>query len=215
MIERRQHLRKRQFHGLSRHPLYHLWSGMMTRCYNPRCRSFKDYGGRGIAVCERWHDVRLFVEDIERLIGPKPTERSLDRINNEGHYKPGNVRWATAVEQGNNRRMYTGPKISPPDRSTVAEDWRPVPGYEGWYEASDQGAVYALARPFTHGGLLKPQLNSAGYRTVRLSKYGRVRTRTIGSLVLLTFRGPPPPGTRARHGAGGRLDDRLENLRWG
>ena len=96
------------------------------------------------------------------------------------------------------------------------ECWRAIPGYEGWYECSNQGNVYALARPFTRGGLLKPQLNSAGYRVVRLSKYSQVTTVTVGRLVLLTFRGQPAaPGAKAKHGPGGRLDDSLENLRWG
>lgn len=96
------------------------------------------------------------------------------------------------------------------------ECWRPVPGYAGFYEVSDRGAVYSLGRSAAHGGLLKPQVNPAGYLFVRLHKYGRVKTRTVGSLVLLAFRGPPaPPGTRARHGAGGRLDDSLTNLWWG
>lgn len=82
-------------------------------------------------------------------------------------------------------------------------------GYAGFYEVSDQGNVYALARAATKGGLLKPQLNSSGCRVVRLSKYGRVRTFTVSRLVLEAFRGP---GARARHGEGGRLDDSLANL---
>lgn len=93
------------------------------------------------------------------------------------------------------------------------ERWLPVPGYQGWYEVSDRGQVYSLARPFTHGGLLKPQLNSAGYRVVRLHKYGRVRTVTIGRLVLTAFR-EPAHGRRARHGPGGKADDCLDNLCW-
>jgi hypothetical protein len=95
------------------------------------------------------------------------------------------------------------------------ERWRPVPGYQGWYEVSDFGQVYSLSRAAARGGLLTPQLNSAGYRFVRLHKYGRVRTKTVGQLVLLAFAAPASPGTRARHGPGGRLDDRLLNLRWG
>jgi hypothetical protein len=94
------------------------------------------------------------------------------------------------------------------------ERWLPVPGYQGWYEVSDLGNVYAMARPFTRGGLLRAQLNSAGYRTVRLSKYGRVRTVTVGRLVLAAFRGPGGE-MRARHGPGGRQDDSLGNLEWG
>ena len=93
------------------------------------------------------------------------------------------------------------------------ERWLPVPGYAGFYEASCCGNVYSLARAGTSGGLLDPQLNSAGYRFVRLHKYGRARSVTVGSIVLATFRGPAD-GRRARHGPGGKLNDRLPNLRW-
>lgn len=91
----------------------------------------------------------------------------------------------------------------------------PIPGYQGWYEANEDGSIYSLARHRSAGGLLKPGLTADGYRFVVLYKYGRARARTVGSLVLETFRGPPPPGARARHGDGGRLDDSLGNLRWG
>ena len=100
-------------------------------------------------------------------------------------------------------------------RGDGEERWLPVPGYAAWYEASDLGNVCSLGRAGTRGGLLVPQLNSRGYRVVLLSKYGRVSTVTVGSLVLRTFRGRPEPGQRARHGPGGKTDDRLENLRWG
>lgn len=93
------------------------------------------------------------------------------------------------------------------------ENWRPVPGYQAWYEVSDHGNVYSLARPQAHGGLLRPQVNSAGYRFVRLHKYGRVRAFTVGRLVLEAFRGRAP-GKRARHGPGGKQDDSLANLEW-
>lgn len=95
------------------------------------------------------------------------------------------------------------------------ERWLPVRGYAGFYEVSDRGHVYSLGRASARGGLLKPQLNSAGYRTVRLSKYGRVRTFTVGRLVLEAFAWPPPGKRRARHGPGGRTDDGLANLYWG
>lgn len=89
-----------------------------------------------------------------------------------------------------------------------------MPGYQGWYEVSDQGNVYSLARAAVRGGLLRPQVNSAGYRFVRLHKYGRVRVFTVGRLVLAAFRGPGGE-MRARHGPGGRQDDSLGNLEWG
>lgn len=93
------------------------------------------------------------------------------------------------------------------------EQWRPVPGYQGWYEVSDLGNVYSLARAAAHGGLLRPQVSTTGYHFVRLCKYGRVRAVPVGRLVLLAFSGPAR-GRRARHGPGGRLDDRVVNLHW-
>jgi hypothetical protein len=91
-------------HGLRKHPLYDRWKAMLQRCENPDWPQFKDWGGRGITVCERWHDVALFVEDIERDIGPCPAGMTLDRIGNDGNYEPGNVRWATRLQQTHNRR---------------------------------------------------------------------------------------------------------------
>jgi hypothetical protein len=89
---------------MSGHPLYQTWNAMMTRCYNPQHEQFKDYGGRGITVCDRWHDVRLFIADIELLIGSRPPKMTLDRIDNDGGYGPGKVRWATRSEQRLNAR---------------------------------------------------------------------------------------------------------------
>lgn len=94
------------------------------------------------------------------------------------------------------------------------ERWLPVPGYAGWYEVSDRGSVWSMGRAGTRGGLLAPQLNSRGYRVVLLSKYGRVTTVTVGSLVLRAFRGRPLPGQRAWHGPAGKAVDCLANLSW-
>jgi len=96
-------------HGLARHngrqhPLYGTWTNMMSRCYNRKVKSFRDYGARGITVCERWHDPQTFIGDIEREIGPSTPGMTLDRIDNDGAYKPGNVQWATRLEQNRKRR---------------------------------------------------------------------------------------------------------------
>jgi hypothetical protein len=88
--------------GRSRTPEYAIWNSMRERCGNPKHKSFADYGGRGIQVCERWHSFENFITDM----GPRPSEQhSLDRYpNNDGNYEPGNCRWATSSEQFNNRR---------------------------------------------------------------------------------------------------------------
>lgn len=80
---------------------YHTWSGMLYRCENPVDPNYKNYGGRGITVCERWHNFIDFFADV----GRRPSARhSLDRIDVNGNYEPGNVRWATSREQHRNRR---------------------------------------------------------------------------------------------------------------
>lgn len=82
-------------------PEYRAWTAMRYRCGNPNSSSWNHYGGRGIKVCPQWNDFKVFLADVGRRPSPK---HSLDRINNDGHYEPGNVRWATIVEQANNKR---------------------------------------------------------------------------------------------------------------
>lgn len=89
-------------HRLSEHPLYKTWCDMVARCERPGHTSYRRYGARGIRVFERWHDVGAFIADIEATIGPRPDGMSLDRIDNDGNYEPGNVRWATWKQQARN-----------------------------------------------------------------------------------------------------------------
>jgi hypothetical protein len=74
---------------------------MMQRCYNPANAAYASYGGRGIAVCDRWHDPVAFIADNEALALPG---LSLDREGNDGDYSRENCRWATSIEQSRNRR---------------------------------------------------------------------------------------------------------------
>lgn len=87
---------------MSKTRIYNTWNKMIERCHNQNCPGFPNYGGRGIRVCKRWRDsFDAFYADV----GMKPSPRhSLERINNDGDYKPNNVRWATPREQLRNTR---------------------------------------------------------------------------------------------------------------
>jgi hypothetical protein len=95
-------LRENFRHGLSHTPEWYSWQSMIQRCTNPKHRTYRYWGGRGITVCAEWrYSFPAFLANM----GPRPSSKhTLDRINNDGNYAPGNCRWATAKEQISNRR---------------------------------------------------------------------------------------------------------------
>lgn len=94
----------RTTHGLTGHPLFHVWSAMHQRCENPNHKSYDGYGGRGIVVCSRWSGPSGFPHFLEDM-GEKPSpDHSIDRIDNEAGYSPDNCRWATRSQQQRNKR---------------------------------------------------------------------------------------------------------------
>lgn len=108
-----------------------------------------------------------------------------------------------------------------PDSSTPPQErWLPIPGFEGFYEVSDQGRVRSVrhmtAAGWRGGRLLKPFPDSDGYLRVNLSRQGKVfGLQPVHGLVLLAFVGPVSDGQQARHGIGGKTDNRLANLCYG
>jgi hypothetical protein len=94
-------------HGLTKHRLFVAYQDMLLRCYNPKATNYKNYGGRGIIVCERWRDsinaqgLRNFIEDMNPTFVEGLT---LDRRENNGNYEPSNCKWSTWKEQRNNQR---------------------------------------------------------------------------------------------------------------
>lgn len=124
----------KRVHGETETYLWYVWYGMNRRCYDPSYKGTKNYMGRGIQVYEPWRkDYPAFAAWIRANIGERPSAKySLDRRDNDGHYVPGNLRWATAREQALNRRSWKWGEDTPKKRqirarAAVQPEADPVP----------------------------------------------------------------------------------------
>lgn len=105
--------------------IYKVWTGIKQRCFNPKSRGYHNYGGRGITMCREWAD--SFV-DFAAAVGPRPSPyHSIDRIDNDGNYEPGNVRWADSKTQRRNSRSasLTEVQVRQLLHYVLVEGWHP------------------------------------------------------------------------------------------
>lgn len=151
-------------HGMCGTPTYSSWQSMLDRCRNPKAKQFKNYGGRGIKVCERWQKFENFYADM----GSRPDGETLDRINVNGDYEPGNCRWADDETQYNNTRKT---RLITVDGVTLsATQWKRKTGicvhqrlHDGWTE--EEAIKGRPPRKVTHD-----------HRRKRLTYCGETRT---------------------------------------
>jgi hypothetical protein len=115
--------RQRQEDGYRNHPLRSLHNGIVRRCLFPGDKDYPRYGGRGVKLYGPWRSRGRFIEDVLCEIGPRPSPRhSIDRIDPNGNYEPGKIRWATPLEQKHNqRRKYT--YLTPEDQTAIRSRW--------------------------------------------------------------------------------------------
>jgi hypothetical protein len=137
-------------HGLSGHPLYHVWTSMITRCVNPRHKYYANYGGRGIAVCPAWLGSEAGLAQFIADMGPSHEPGlQLDRIDNDGPYSPSNCRWVTKSE--NNRNTRANRIIEYAGQSRSMADWMEVLGLSRNSIRGRLDRGWTVERALTHG----------------------------------------------------------------
>lgn len=107
----------RKTHGLTATPLHKVWASMRERCNNPKAKSYRYYGARGIKVCKRWDSFEHFMADM----GPRPKGASVERKDNDLGYSPDNCRWATDYEQAQNTSRTR--KLTAGGRTMTISNW--------------------------------------------------------------------------------------------
>jgi hypothetical protein len=142
-------------HGKTKTPTHYLWTNIKTRCLNPNYKQFNDYGGRGITLCAAWiDDFAAFHDYVSSLPHFGEKGYSLDRIDNDGNYEPGNLRWATQSEQTRNTRRNRLLTIG--DKTLTLVEWAEISGLP--YHS----ILSRLNRGWTpHDAVSKPILSSS------------------------------------------------------
>lgn len=146
-----------------RTPTMYSWEAMMRRCYTVRHKDYYNYGGRGITVCEQWKSFKGFLADM----GERPDGQTLDRIDGDGNYEPGNCRWLTRMEQQQNTRLAR--KITFRGKTLSLSAWSRELGI-------DAGVLRnRLARYSVDVALATPAIRGGGPLKLRLSKHSEER----------------------------------------
>lgn len=146
-------------HGMENSPEYRIWVDMRRRCYNPKRPDYRNYGARGITVCEEWReDFAAFYRDM----GPRPDGKTLDRLNNDGPYEKRNCVWATATSQARNRRTSRTVEING-ERMTLVEAAEkfgiPYNSLRNRFHTLGWPIERAVSEPIHATGGLKPRSN--------------------------------------------------------
>lgn len=133
-------------HGLRHSREYKSWCSMKRRCLTPSCHAFKDYGQRGIKVCDRWLNFENFLADM----GTRPSGTSLGRINNDGDYCPENCRWETRKQQNSNSR--NNHPVTLNGETMLLSDWAERIGI------TKSGLLYRINKGWPSDRILLPKL---------------------------------------------------------
>lgn len=121
-LQREKVAERNQSHGRSKTRLYSIWCNMRARCENGRHPQYHDYGGRGIAVCEQWRTFEPFADWA--FANGYTDDLTIDRVDNDYGYSPGNCRWATRLEQSRNKRARHDQKLTDDQVEAIRSDTR-------------------------------------------------------------------------------------------
>ena len=171
-------------------PVYQAWYDMKRRCHDPTHWHFDHYGARGITVCAEWREsFQLFSAHV----GPRPPGQSLDRLDNDRGYEPGNVRWASREEQQNNKR--TNRKITHEGRTQTIAQWarelgvpRQALHYRVAYEGMTGGEAIAAVTGTGSGDRIKVTLSVEVAELARVSAVARRYGVSVPDILRLLIR---------------------------